>query len=339
MSESLAVKWRPNDWEQVCGQKSVISILSRQLDTGNVRNAYLFSGASGCGKTTIARIFANKINQGIGEPIEIDAASNNGVDNVKSIIKQAQERALDGKYKIFIIDECHMITTQGWNAFLKCIEEPPRYTIFLFCTTDPQKIPNTILNRVQRHNITKLKTDLIQKRLDEICKNENFINYQEATEYIAKTCDGGMRDAIATLEKCSNFSNDLNIDNVMEALGSFSYQTFFDLINAMIDGDEAAVLNTLYYLHSQGNDLKLFVDMFLDFCLDIAKYTIFKDTQITKIPGSMESRIKNSCNFDNALSYYMYVVNQLLELKNLIKNDSNIRTTIEIIFLKVTRMQ
>ena len=147
MAESLAVKYRPQKWEDVCGQTSIIRILIRQLELNQLRNAYLFAGASGCGKTTLARIFANRINNNIGYPEEIDAASNNGVDNVKAIIKSAQERAIDSKYKIFIIDECHMITPQGWNAFLKCIEEPPKYTIFIFCTTEKNKVPDTIKNR------------------------------------------------------------------------------------------------------------------------------------------------------------------------------------------------
>lgn len=337
--ESLAVKYRPKEWEEVCGQGSIIKILNRQLELKELRNAYLFSGASGCGKTTLARIFANKINGNVGHPIEIDAASNNGVDNVKSIIKSAQERSIDSKYKIYIIDECHMITTQGWNAFLKCIEEPPTYTIFIFCTTDPQKIPATILNRVQRFNITRISVSKVRDRLAYICKSEGYTNYEEAIDYISKLCDGGMRDSISTLEKCVGYSTNLLIDNVLEALGNYSYDTMFNLINGMIDGNEASVLSILDDFYYAGNDLKLFVDMYLTFCLDISKYTIFKSCEMLKIPSSMEERLKGSINFDNASSYYMYIVNQLLELKNMLKNDSNMKSTIEVMFMKMTRMQ
>ena len=337
--ESLAVKYRPKEWEEVCGQGSIIKILNRQIELNEVRNAYLFSGASGCGKTTLARIFANKINGNVGYPIEIDAASNNGVDNVKSIIKSAQERSIDSKYKIYIIDECHMITTQGWNAFLKCIEEPPTYTIFIFCTTDPQKIPATILNRVQRFNITRISVSKVRDRLAYICKSEGYTNYEEAIDYISKLCDGGMRDSISTLEKCVGYSTNLVIDNVLEALGNYSYDTMFNLINGMIDGNEASVLSILDDFYYAGNDLKLFVDMYLTFCLDISKYTIFKSCEMLKIPSSMEERLKGSINFDNASSYYMYIVNQLLELKNMLKNDSNMKSTIEVMFMKMTRMQ
>lgn len=339
MAESLAVKYRPQDWADVCGQSSIMKILTRQLELNQLKNVYLFAGASGCGKTTLARIFANKINNNIGSPNEIDAASNNGVDNVKAIIKSAQERSIDSKYKIFIVDECHMITTQGWNAFLKCIEEPPAFTIFIFCTTDPQKIPATILNRVQRYNITRISTDKVRDRLAYICKEENFTNYEEAVDYIAKLSDGGMRDAIATLEKCAGYSTDLSINNVLDALGNYSYDTFFALINNIIDGKEGEVLKILEEFYRAGNDLKLFVDMFLSFCLDVSKYIIFNSTDMLKIPSSMEDRLKNSTNFENSLQYYMYIVNQLLDLKNMLKNDSNIKSTIEVVFIKMTRMQ
>jgi DNA polymerase-3 subunit gamma/tau len=339
MAESLAVKYRPKDWSEVCGQTSVMRILTRQLELNELKNVYLFSGASGCGKTTLARIFANKINGGVGTTNEIDAASNNGVDNVKAIIKSAQERAIDCKYKIFIIDECHMITTQGWNAFLKCIEEPPAFTIFIFCTTDPQKIPATILNRVQRFNITRINTDRVKERLAHICKQEGFTNYTESVEYIAKLCDGGMRDAISTLEKCAGYSPDLSINNVLEALGNYSYDTFFSLINSVIDGKESAVFKILDEFYKSGNDLKLFVDMFLSFCLDVSKYIVFQSTDMIKIPSSMEPRLKDSTNFENSLNYYMFIVNNLLDLKNMLKNDNNMRSTIEVMFLKMTRMQ
>ena len=339
MAESLAVKYRPRDWDSVCGQQSVIKILTRQIELGAVKNAYLFCGASGCGKTTLARIFANMINNNEGSPIEIDAASNNGVDNVKSIIRAAQERALDCKYKIYIIDECHMITTQGWNAFLKCIEEPPTYTIFIFCTTDPQKIPATILNRVQRYNITRISTEKVKERLAYICEQEGFTNYWESVDYIAKICDGGMRDSISTLEKCAGYSTDLSINNVLDALGNYSYDMFFNLVNGLIDGNESVVLSVIDEFYREGNDLKLCVDMFLSFCLDVSKYTVFGSCDFIKIPSSMEDKLKNATNFNDSLGYYMYLVNRVLELKNMLKNDSDIKSTIEVMFLKIARMQ
>lgn len=337
--KSLAAFYRPTRWEDVCDQQSVIKILTRQLETQQILNAYMFIGASGCGKTTLARILANAINNGVGNPIEVDAASNNGVDNVKAIIKSAQERAIDGKYKIYIIDECHMITTQGWNAFLKCIEEPPAYTIFIFCTTDPQKVPATIMNRVQRFNITRITVDNIKNRLSYICEQEGFTNYEESVDYLAKLSNGGMRDAISYLEKCAGYSSDLCINNVLNALGNYSYDLMFDLANSLIDGDESKVFHIINSLYQQGNDLKLFVDMFLSFIMDVAKYAVFKNCDMIKIPSSMQEKLNHSINFNDALKYYMYIANKLLDLKVALKNESDIKTTVEIYMINIARLQ
>nr|DAP55307.1 MAG TPA: activator clamp loader [Caudoviricetes sp.] len=339
MAQSWAVKYRPQKFEDMCGQSSVIKILTKQIETNNIKNAYLFAGSSGCGKTTAARIFAKMINKGVGEPIEIDGASNNGVDNVKTIIKGAQERSIDSLYKIYIIDECHAITNQGWQAFLKAIEEPPMYTIFMFCTTDPQKIPATILNRVQRFNITRISTQQIIDRLKYICKQENMINYDEACEYIAKICDGGMRDSIATLEKCAGYSNDLQINNVLEALGNYSYESFFNILNSMIDGNEGNVIQNIEYYYNNGNDLKLFVDKFFSFVLDIDKYILFNNMELTTLPSSMEEDVKKCIAFDNPGSYYNYILDKLLLLKQNIKNDNTLKNTIIVVFLQMTRCQ
>lgn len=339
MAQSWAVKYRPQTFEEMCGQNSIIKILLKQIETNNTKNAYLFAGSSGCGKTTAARIFAKLINKGVGEPIEIDGASNNGVDNVKTIIKGAQERSIDSLYKIYIIDECHAITSQGWQAFLKAIEEPPAYTIFIFCTTDPQKIPATILNRVQRFNITRISTKLIIDRLKYICKQENLTNYDEACEYIAKICDGGMRDSIATLEKCAGYSLDLSINNVLEALGNYSYESFFKIINAMIDGNEGDVIQNIESYYNNGNDLKLFVDKFFSFILDIDKYILFKNMELTTLPSSMEEEVKKCVAFDNPGNYYNYILDKLLSLKQSIKNDTTLKNTIIVVFLQMTRCQ
>ena len=337
MAESLAVKYRPKEFVDVCGQSSIIHIFQKQLELRQFKNTYLLSGPSGCGKTTIARIFARKINNDIGNPIEIDAASNNGVDNVKNIIKSANERALDGEYKIYIIDEAHMITIQGWNAFLKCLEEPPSKTIFIFCTTDPQKIPNTIINRMQRFAITKINTNQIMSRLEFICIQEGCTNYTDAIKYIADISDGGMRDAISNLEKCISYNSNLDIVNVLNCLGDNSYNTFFKLINNIIDGNEKNVLEILQDIYITGVDTKTFVDKFIDFCFDVTKYILFKNFNIIKIPSYMQQQLDSIINFDNASNYYNYVIDKLINLKSIIKQDTNIKTTTEIIFMQITR--
>jgi DNA polymerase-3 subunit gamma/tau len=336
MAQALAVKYRPQTLEEIVSQKSIIKILTKQVQSGLIKNCYLFCGPSGTGKTTTARAFAKLINKGIGEPIEIDAASNSGVDNVREIIRQAQERSIEGKYKIFIIDECHAMSNHAWQAFLKCIEEPPTYTIFMFCTTDPQKIPATIINRVQRFNLTKIETPLIVERLKYICRCEQIEYNDDAIEFIAKLSDGGMRDSIASLEKVADYGH-VNIDNTLECLGSYSYAMFFTLVNAIIDGRDDIVLQVIDDVHSQGSDLKIFVEQFLNFCLDLSKYAIFGNCSLTKLPSSMEDEMKNATAIENAKSYYVYLIDKLLDLKMMLKNDTNIKDTIEVCFLRMCR--
>ena len=335
--QSLATKYRPKDFSEIVSQTSVIKILERQIETGNIKNAMLFCGASGCGKTTLARAFANRVNQGVGTPIEIDAASNSGVDNVRAIVKEASERSLSGKYKIYILDECHSFSTTGWQAWLKCIEEPPEYTIFIFCTTDPQKIPATILNRVMRFNITRINSHDIRERLRYICRQEGFTNYDETCDYLSKICHGGMRDGISLLEKCANYSTDLSISNTLEALGNYSYEVFFKMCNSLIDGDEKSVLEIISNYYDKGNDLKLFVSQFLDFCIDLTKYSLFKTCDVTRIPTSMEDSLKYSTGFDSPEKYYSYVIDKLLSLKNMIKNEVDVRSTVEVVLLQIAR--
>lgn len=175
MSKALAIKYRPKKWSEVTEQGSTKVILQQQLESGEIKNAYLFCGPAGCGKTTCARIFANDINHGEGNPIELDAASNNGVDDVREIIQQAKTKSLNSEYKIFIIDECHAISNAGWQAMLKIIEEPPAKSIFIFCTTNPERIPKTILSRVQRYDFNRISTEGIINRLQYILEQESYV--------------------------------------------------------------------------------------------------------------------------------------------------------------------
>ena len=171
--KSLAIKYRPKSFDDVVEQGSIKVILQQQLDANETKNAYLFCGGAGTGKTTCARIFANEINKGKGNPIEMDAASNSGVEDVRMITQQAKTQSLDSEYKVFIIDECHSISNTGWQAFLKLIEEPPAKSIFIFCTTDPQKIPKTILSRVQRYDFQRMSHEGVVNRLRHIIDEEN----------------------------------------------------------------------------------------------------------------------------------------------------------------------
>lgn len=343
--QSLSVRYRPKTYDECIGQYPIIQVLRRQVSTNNLKHAYLFCGSSGCGKTTIARIFANEINNGIGNPIEIDGASNNGVDNVREIIKQAQERSLSGTYKIYIIDECHALSNAAWQAFLKCIEETPEYTIFIFCTTDPQKIPPTIINRCMRFNFTRLNPSQIKDRLDTICNLEHLSNFENVTDYVSKICKGQMRDAISYLEQIIDYDNNLTLENAFKALGTVDITSMFNLINAILDGKEAEVLSILANYYENNTNLALFIDEFIAFILDLLKYNYLSSCSgdrifdIIKIPNTYIESIKNVLNITNVGSYYQYVVNKLLELKNMLKNDPEPYSTIQVLLLQITRCQ
>ena len=287
--KALAVKYRPDSFDDVVEQSAVKSILQNQLQTSTFKNAYLFCGGAGTGKTTCARIFAKEINGGKGTPIEMDAASNSGVDDVRNILQQAQTKSLNSEYKVFIIDECHSISNTGWQAFLKLIEEPPAKSIFIFCTTDPQKIPKTILSRVQRYDFQRISQDGIVDRLKLILDLENAESFDYTydwgpLEYIAKIADGGMRDAISLMDKCLAYSNELTLENVVKALGAAEYDDMMQLTTAVFGGDEGETIRVVEKLHANGKDLKQFIRSYINFLLDVSKYIIGVDSKYIGLP-------------------------------------------------------
>ena len=214
---SLANKYRPKDFDSIVGQDAIKTILKQQIVTDNIKNVYLFAGSSGCGKTTAGRIVANEINEYKVRPMEIDCASHNSVEDMRSLIEDCKFKPIQGKYKTYLLDEAHLLTPQAWGALLKLLEEPPEYVVIILCTTDPQKILPTILSRVQRFNFQRLSVTDISKQLCYILDSENIFTYErEAIQYIARLARGGMRTAITTLEKCLDYSHDINLDNVIK---------------------------------------------------------------------------------------------------------------------------
>lgn len=314
-TKALAIKYRPVAWNDVVEQGSTKIILQQQLSSGEVKNAYLFCGPAGCGKTTCARIFANDINKGEGNPIELDAASNNGVDDVREIINQAKTKALDSEYKIFIIDECHALSNSAWQAMLKIIEEPPAKSIFIFCTTDPQKIPKTILSRVQRYDFQRISQEGIVDRLDSILENElndnsDLLWTRNTLEYIAKIADGGMRDAITLMDKCLAYSKDLTLENVVDALGVTDYDTMFKFTDAIIESRKKDIIQIIETIHNSGKDIKLFVKQYVQFLLDISKYGIGCSWDYLQIPKINEYvKWLNDCDSAeyNIIDYWLSV--------------------------------
>ena len=324
--KTLAVKYRPSIFDDVVEQDSIKIILQQQLASGEVKNAYLFCGGAGTGKTTCARIFANEINRGKGNPIEMDAASNSGVDDVRNIIQQAKTKSLDSEYKVFIIDECHSISNTGWQAFLKLIEEPPAKSIFIFCTTDPQKIPKTILSRVQRYDFQRISQDAIIDRLVYILKEENIQTFDaESTEYIAKIADGGMRDAISLMDKCLAYSTTLNVENVVKALGTVDYDIMFGLTDYLKEQSKVDVLDLVESIHAGGKDLKQFIKQYMQFVLDLAKYNTGCDWYMIDIPriDEYESKMAYDTEWCNGL------LSMVINLNNDIKYSQSPKYEIE----------
>ena len=341
MSQTLAVKYRPKTFEDVCGQSITVKILEKAVEQKNFKHAYLFAGDSGCGKTTLARCFANAINQGSGEPIELDAASQRDIETIRAITDSANQRSLDSEYKVYIIDECQSYTIVQWQAFLRSIEEAPEYTIYMFCTTEPQKLPTTILNRLQRYNITKIDTATVKNRLKYICQQEGFTNYEQTCDLISKISNGCMRDAIMRLDQCANFSTDLNIENAKQVLTDISYEAMFKLTWALQDKKEEDMLNVIDKLYSSGNDLKNFINNYLEFVLDLSKYILFKNIELTNIPGYFATTenpvVQQTVQIADSLNWFKKLADLLLTIKLDIKYDTYYKSTIEAYLLRACR--
>lgn len=282
---NLAVKYRPQHFEDVVCQDNVKKVLSNQLQTGEIKQAYLFCGSSGTGKTTSARIFANDVNEGKGKPIEIDGASNNGVDNIRSIIDDCRMKSLDSKYKVYIIDEVHMLSIGAFNALLKVLEEPPKGVIFILCTTDPHKIPATILSRLQRFDFKRIPQFEIVQRLKYILNEEGNTTYDiEALEYIAKLADGGMRDAIMKLDTVIGYTNNITLQAVLDCLGITNYEHLLKIVQGIINKQADEPIQIIDSIYRDGKDLKLFVKDLNKFVLDLCKLNITRNKELTMIP-------------------------------------------------------
>lgn len=360
--ESLAVKYRPKTFDDMTEQSAIKDILMNQLETKTFQHGYLFTGPAGTGKTTSARIFANMINAGKGNPIEVDAASNSGVDNIRQIIEDAKRKPLDAEYKIFIVDECHSLSNGAWQALLKTLEEPPKFTIFIFCTTDPQKIPNTILSRVQRYNFQKISNEGIVERLSGIIIHENkelienaggsqdAINdiewakqegiscidcEKEAIEYIAKVSNGGMRDAITLMDKCLSLSSDLTLENVLNTIGGEDYDTFFNFLDKLVCRIPSHSLVIIENIYNSGKDLKQFIKDFAKFILEVEKYSVCGNFEHITLPITLEIKEKlfNLTETEDDRNAVFDVMNFIVSLNSQIKWDSDPKTLIELSIL------
>lgn len=261
-----------------------------------------------------------------------------GVEQIRTIIDGAKFKPLDSKYKVYILDEVHMLSTGAWNAMLKLLEEPPKTTIFLLCTTDPQKIPATILSRVQRYDFQRISFEGIVNRLVYIIDKENqeqnpSVNIsldpikfeQEALEYIAKIADGGMRDAISLLDKCLSFDNNLTVENVVKALGVSDYENLDKLLLNILNNNEKLCIDIIEEIYRSGKDLKQFIKQEIQFILDICKYLIYNNYNYIQIPNTISLKQYENYDYDKLLE----ILDAFINLSNSIKYETNPKITIE----------
>lgn len=326
---ALYRKFRPTEFSDVKGQDHIITTLQNQIKANRIGHAYLFCGTRGTGKTTVAKIFAKAVNcehPVDGSPcgecamcrsiaagtsmnvIEIDAASNNGVDNIREIREEVTYRPTEGKYKVYIIDEVHMLSIGAFNALLKTLEEPPEYVIFILATTEVHKIPITILSRCQHYDFKRITIDTIVGRMQELMAAEHVDVEDKALRYIAKAADGSMRDALSLLDQCIAFylGQTLTYDNVLEVLGAVDTDVFSRLLRNIISRDIPEVLDTVEDLVMQGREL---TQLTTDFTWYLRNLLL----------------VKTSDNIENVLDVSTENLRQLQEEAQMIENDMLLR--------------
>ena len=357
---ALYRKFRPSEFDQVKGQDHIVQTLKNQINANRIGHAYLFCGTRGTGKTTVAKIFAKAVNcehPVDGSPcnecdtckavnmgnsmnvIEIDAASNNGVDNIRQIREEIQYAPSSGKYTVYIIDEVHMLSIGAFNALLKTLEEPPSYVIFILATTEPHKIPITILSRCQRYDFKRISIDTIAARLTELMEKEGVEVEEKAIRYVAKAADGSMRDALSLLDQCIAFylGKKLTYDNVLDVLGAVDNEIFSRLVRNIIDNNIVACIDILDEMVMQGRELGQFVN---DFIWYLRNLMLIKtsDGAMDAIDASTESleALKEEAEMID-IDVIMRYIKVFSELESQMKYSSQKRVLIEIALIKLNR--
>ena len=355
---ALYRKFRPQNFEDVKGQEHIVTTLKNQIKADRIGHAYLFCGTRGTGKTTIAKILAKAVNcehpidgspcnecaacRAINEGtsmnmIEIDAASNNGVDNIREIREEVAYRPTQGRYKVYIIDEVHMLSTGAFNALLKTLEEPPSYVIFILATTEAHKIPITILSRCQRYDFRRITADTIAARLMELMKKEGNDVEEKAIRYIAKVADGSMRDALSLLDQCIAFylGETLTYEKVLENLGAVDTEVFSGLLRKILSQDTAGAMKTLEDILIQGREMSQFVTDFIWYLRNLLLIAT-SDNAEEAVDASAETlaRMKEESCMADAETFMRYI-RIFSELSNQIKYASQKRVLVEIALIKL----
>ena len=356
---ALYRKWRPTSFEEVRGQDHIVKTLKNQINSGRIGHAYLFCGTRGTGKTSIAKIFARAVNcehpvdgspcgecsmcRQIAEGaslnvVEIDAASNNGVENIRDIREQVQYPPTDGRYRVYIIDEVHMLSIGAVNALLKTLEEPPSYVIFILATTEVHKIPITILSRCQRYDFKRISIDTIAGRLAELTQAEQIDVDDRALRYVARAADGSMRDALSLLDQCVafHFGEKLTYDNVLEVLGAVDNRVFSKLFQAVLASDTKACIREIEEMIIQGRDLSQLVNDFVWYMrnLLIAKTTDEPGDMLDMSEENLAVLKEEAAGVDTeTLMRYIRIFS---ELSGQLRYASQKRILVEIAFIKLT---
>lgn len=328
---NLALKYRPKTFEDVQEQTLVVSMISKlcSQSTLDSRN-FLLIGPAGTGKTTTARIMANVLNDGVGEPIEMDAASHSGVDSVREIIQQARAYPIGCNYKVFILDEVHSFSQQAWQALLKTLEEGPAKSVFVLCTTNPEKIPATILSRVQTFQLSKISLAGIVSRLTyvldcEISEGRNIKYDKDAIMYIAKLANGGMRDALTLLDKALAYSDEITSQSLMKALNLPEYDDYFKLLNAYAKKDNTEITEIIHNIYNSGLNFVKWFEGFHAFVINIVKYIFLQDIEATMIPAHYLDKVSKYGVAHSAVC--LKLANKLLKLNADLKTTQYLQET------------
>lgn len=355
---ALYRKFRPQEFEDVKGQEHIVTTLKNQIKADRIGHAYLFCGTRGTGKTTIAKILAKAVNcehpvdgspcgqcaacQAIGagtsmNVIEIDAASNNGVDNIREIREEVAYRPTAGRYKVYIIDEVHMLSAGAFNALLKTLEEPPSYVIFILATTEVHKIPITILSRCQRYDFKRITVETIADRLTELMEKEGNQVEDKAIRYIAKAADGSMRDALSLLDQCIAFylGEKLTYEKVLENLGAVDTEVFSSLLRQILAQDTPGAIRTLEGLIIQGRELGQFVTDFIWYMRNLLLVATSDDPE-EAVDASAENldRMKEESRMVSIETLMRYI-RIFSDLSNQIRYASQKRVLVEIALIKL----
>lgn len=353
-------KFRPTEFSDVKGQDHIVTTLKNQIVAGRVGHAYLFCGTRGTGKTTIAKIFAKAVNCEApveGSPcgqcascraiasgasmnvIEIDAASNSGVDTIREIRDEVSYSPTEGKYKVYIIDEVHMLSGGAFNALLKTLEEPPSYVIFILATTESHKIPITILSRCQRYDFRRITAETIASRLQELMEREQVEVEERALSYVAKAADGSMRDALSLLDQCIAFylGQKLTYDNVLEVLGAVDMDVFGSLFRKICAQNVTEIIRELEQIILQGRDLSQFVTDFIWYLRNLLLLKSDEDMEsVLDVSGERLEQMKREAALTD-LDTLMRFIRVFSELSGQIRYASQKRVLVEIALIKLCK--